>query len=148
MKGIITKLDNSKTGESEYGGWKLWKIEIDNEKEYTICLDIDADLGCKYGDLVDFDMAEKKGKLHIVKNTLKVLDKGTDPEPTDLKGIPKSWIANEPKAYPKDPVGLAVELFNEFPEDMGKIGIKEGVCIKDRMGIACNLVKQAQEAFK
>ena len=136
MKGIITKFDNSKTGTSDYGDWRLAILTIDG-KNYSSFEDLD----CGYGDEVDFDPVEKDGKMNIVKGTLKVLEKGKDP-------APKQTDTNvRDHRYDKDPVGLAVEVFNGMMSKL--VEVKQPVIEANVIMVsAIDLVKQAQEAFK
>ena len=84
---------------------------------------------------------EEKGKYKNITNCYGVVlgqAMGKTPiveyEDHTIKAQVKPWCE-------KDPVGLAVDVFNGLPMDLGGM-------LKDKMEVAIALVKQAQEAFK
>ncbi len=139
MKGIISEItENIKTGESEFGKWSMSILVVAGKKYSTFDL---KDYDCKVGDLIEFDMKERDGKLGIVKGTLKVLEEGIGEPPQDT--IPKEYSSRG--AYDKDPVGLVVEIFLGL---LAQYTDHDVHTAKDIMKDSIDLVKQAQLAFK
>ena len=146
MKGIIKVIEsNVKTGKSAQGEWSLSLITLGDDKKYST-FDL-KDYDCKVGDLVEFDMMEKDGKLGIVKGTLKVLEKNVGEPPTEEDC--ERHGSTQRGQYDKDPVGLAVEVFVGFGYQPTAAELEQNDTeVKLLMHHAIKLVKQAQDAFK
>ena len=122
---------------------KLGKLENEHEQEFIWLTDFSSKL-YNTGETMEIIYETNKSgdkEFHNVK-TAEVVDKMTTP------GYPKSIQTNgNGKTYPKDPVGLAVDVFNAMMN-----GPKERdqtiTTYDDLMMGSIRLVKQAQKAFE
>ena len=107
-------------------GQTYWKFQIDG-KNYNYW-DYNKGVDLMRGNSVELT-GEQDGKFWNVK-TIRII-----PEITKK-------TQSQASVYPKDPVGLAIEVFNaihiltEIPDEP-----------TERMSLSCDLVKQAQRAF-